>query len=345
MAETTGTTRRRAGRPKPIPFTYLSPEEQKEYYELTLNAAPTEAEALNGSLNGYHDTGGYVFGRYPSKLTHPDWRNFRDPDRYTFRTYNRYLAQQATIVTHGTETLLASGFLEAMEPSWQQALQYVAAFRYHESGATRLWQWVQYAAGSEPISYCGVEECASRLITTHTINRYALDLAANLPGWNDDNALELWLEDGGPLAGAREYVEHELTIRDWAEGIIVDAFVAVPLYYEPLLRFFAINGAAHGDASTATIISAFTALAERRLRWGQEFVRLALEEPANHELISQWLGTWVPRAEAALESLAPIYERISRPVLKPGAELERARAQFDSVAGEVGLADLIGAVR
>src|SRR5436309_632035 len=280
MAETTGTTRRRAGRPKPIPFTYLSPEEQKEYYELTLNAAPTEAEALNGSLNGYHDTGGYIFGRYPSKLTHPDWRNFRDPDRYTFRTYNRYLAQQATIVTHGTETLLASGFL-----------------------------------------------------------------AANLPGWNDDNALELWLEDGGPLAGAREYVEHELTIRDWAEGIIVDAFVAVPLYYEPLLRFFAINGAAHGDASTATIISAFTALAERRLRWGKEFVRLALEEPANHELISQWLGTWVPRAEAALEALAPIYERISRPVLKPGSELERARAQFDSLAGEVGLADLIGAVR
>ena len=123
MTETTGTTRRRTGRPKPIPFTYLAPEEQKEYYELSLMAAPTEAEALNGSLNGFFDTGGYIFSRFPSKLTHPDWRKFRDPDRYTFRTYNRYLAQQATIITHATETLLASGFLEAMDPSWQPALQ------------------------------------------------------------------------------------------------------------------------------------------------------------------------------------------------------------------------------
>src|SRR5205085_3911389 len=121
------------------------------------------------------------------------------------------------------------------------------------------------------------EECRSRLTTAHAITRDALDRAAAVPGGTDGDALDLWLEDGGPLAGAREYVEHGLTIRDWAEGIIADAIVAAPLYYEPALRFFAITGAAHGDASTPTIVSSFTALAERRTRWAKEFVKLALE--------------------------------------------------------------------
>ncbi len=334
--------RRRSGRPKPIPFTYIPLEDQKEYYELSLNGAPSESEAMLGGLTGYYDTGGYIFGRYPSRLTHPDWRRFRDPDRYVFRTYNAYLAEQAAIVTHGTETLLASGYLDCLDPGWHRALQYLAAVRYHEAGALKLWQFVQYAAGSEPISYCGVEECGSRLISTHTLNRYALDLAGAIPGWNDDNALELWLEDGGPLAGAREYVEHELTIRDWAEGIIADAIVAAPLYYEPLLRFFAIDGAAHGDASTPTIVSSFTALAERRTRWAKEFVKLALTVDENRPLIEEWVGQWAARGEAALEALAPLYGAVSRPVLDAAAERARARAAFDSVMDELGIATLSG---
>jgi hypothetical protein len=342
MTEQAATTRRRSGRPKPIPFTYLPPGDQKEYYELSLNGAPTEAEAMLGGLTGYYDTGGYIFGRYPSRLSHPDWRRFRDPDRYVFRTYNAYLAEQAAIVTHGTETLLSSGYLDCLDPGWHRALQYLAAFRYHEAGALKLWQFVQYAAGSEPISYCGVEECGSRLITTHTINRYALDLAAAIPGWNDDNALDLWLEDGGPLSGAREFVEHELTIRDWAEGIVADAIVAAPLYYEPLLRFFAINSAANGDASTPTIVSSFTALAERRTRWARDFVTLALEVDGNRPLIEEWVAQWASRGEAALEALAPLYGAVTRPVLDPGAEAERARLAYGALVDDLGIGSRLG---
>ena len=44
MTEKTATTRRRSGRPKPIPFTYIPLEDQKEYYELTLNGSPSESE-------------------------------------------------------------------------------------------------------------------------------------------------------------------------------------------------------------------------------------------------------------------------------------------------------------
>lgn len=328
---------KRRGRAKPIPFLHIPLDEQKEYYEVSLNGAPTEEEAALGALAGYYDTGGYVFSRYPSRLKHPNWREFRDPDKYWFRTYNRYLANQSMIITHGTETLLSTGFLEFLDAGWQEALHYLAAFRFHEAGALRLWQLTQYMAESETISYCAVEECGSRLLAVHSINRYALDLTAAVPGWNDENAKDLWTDD--PVyTGAREYVEHELTIRDWAEAIVADAVIAPALYYEPILRFFAVNGAAHGDVSTPTIVSSFTDMAERRQRWGKAWTAFALSQPENKPIIEEWLGVWAPRAEAALESLAPLYEQLPRPVLKYSAEADRARSAYQNALEELGLA-------
>jgi hypothetical protein len=337
-------TKRRAGRAKPIPFTHIPADEQKEYYEVSLNGAPTEEEAILGGLTGWYDTGGYVFSRYPSKLTSPNWRRYRDPDKHTFRSYNTYLAEMSAIITHGTETLLASGYLDCLDPGWQEALRYLAAWRYHEAGALKLWQVVQFMAEAEPISYCGVEECGSRLLAVHTINRYALDLAEAIPGWNDDNAMELWTQD--PVyTGAREFVEHELTIRDWCEGILADAVIAPTLYYEPVLRFFAINGVVHGDASTPTIVGCFTALSQRRLRWAKDWAAFALKEESNRPIIGEWMSIWEPRAEAALESLAPLYDRLPRPALKASAEAERARANYRAVVDELGLGDLSGVKR
>ncbi|MGH9022157.1 MAG: hypothetical protein ACRDV9_03515 [Acidimicrobiia bacterium] len=327
---------RRRGRAKPIPFLHIPEDEQREYNEVSLNGAPTEEEATLGALAGYYDTGGYVFSRYPSKLTHPNWREFKDPDKYWFRTYNRYLANQAMIITHGTETLLSTGFLEFLDPGWQDALRYLAAFRFHEAGALRLWQVTQYMAASETISYCAVEECGSRLLAVHSINRYALDLTAAVDGWDDENAKDLWVDD--PVyTGVREYVEHELTIRDWGEAVLADAVVAVTLYYEPILRFFAVNGAAHGDVSTPTIVSSFTDMAERRLRWGKALIAFALSQEPNRPVLEEWLARWEPRAEAALESLAPLYEGLPRPVLKYSAEADRARASYQSTLEELGL--------
>src|SRR2546429_7972094 len=58
-------TRRRSGRPKPIPFTYIPLEDQKEYYELSLGGAPSESEAMLGGLTGYYDTGGDNLRPFP----------------------------------------------------------------------------------------------------------------------------------------------------------------------------------------------------------------------------------------------------------------------------------------
>src|SRR2546421_12053003 len=84
-------TRRRSGRPKPIPFTYIPLEDQKEYYELSLNGAPSESEAMLGGLTGYYDTGGDIFCPGPSRLTPPPRRPVRAPPPSAFRTSNASL--------------------------------------------------------------------------------------------------------------------------------------------------------------------------------------------------------------------------------------------------------------
>lgn len=338
MSTTDQPTRRRGGRPKPIPFLHLGPDDQKEYAEVTFNGAPTEAEAQLGALAGYDDTGGYVWSRYPSRLACENWRGFRDPDKYWFRSYNRYLSELSKGITSGTQTLLANGFCESADPAWQEALRHFAVLRFHEAGSCKLWQMNQHMAGSESICYCSIEECGSRLLGIHAVNRYALQLAAALPGWNDDDAMARWV--GDPVwRGVREYVEGELAVRDWAEAILVDAVIAPSLYYDPLLRFFGMNAAAHGDPATPVLVSALSALSERRLRWGKAWAAFALgTDASNRAILTGWLDAWTPRAEAALAALAPLYERLPRAVLRHGPETERARAAHQQVLAELTLA-------
>jgi hypothetical protein len=57
------------------------------------------------------------------------------------------------------------------------------------------------------------------------------------------------------------------------------------------------------------------------------------------------MSIWEPRAEAALESLAPLYDRLPRPALKASAEAERARANYRAVIDELGVGDLSGVKR
>ena len=62
----------------------------------------------------------------------------------------------------------------------------------------------------------------------------------------------------------------------------------------------------------------------------------------NRPLIEEWIGQWAARAEAARESLVPLYGEVSRPVLDADAERARSRAAFDAVLEECGIGTLEG---
>ena len=62
-----------------------------------------------------------------------------------------------------------------------------------------------------------------------------------------------------------------------------------------------------------------------------------LEVEENRPLIEGWVAEWSARAVTALEALAPLYGAVTRPVLDPGAEAERARAAYGAVVEGLGI--------
>ena len=195
-------------------------------------------------------------------------------------------------------------------------------------------------AGGATTGGCGpsadASTAGSRFFNSHTLNRFGLDLSETLAGWDDDNAKALWV--GDPLlSGARELIETEFLLRDWGEIIVADTIVGVPLYYEPILRFFAVTAGLHGDSVTPAVAGGMLAQAEREYRWARELLRVALEVDANRPIIEEWLERWVPLALTAHQRLSPLYQQVTRGPLRYESEQTRANGRAAATLSELGL--------
>lgn len=316
-------------------YVHLGPGDNKEYVEITVGPTPRSADCLIGPLTAFPD-GTYFFDHWPTRLEHPDWRSFRDPDRVWFRTYITELDERSSNFTDAWESAVRSDGLEYIEPSWLGTLHYLAALRYQEFGAAQVWQLAQTMSPSETVANCCLEQAGSRFFNSHAINRFALDLSDTLAGWDDEDAKHLWVSDP-ILAGGRELIEAEFLLRDWGEIIVADTLVSVPLYYEPVLRFFAVAAGLHGDTVTPVLAGGMLAAAERESRWAKELLRVALEVDANRPIIEEWVERWAPVARSAYDAFVPLYGAVSRSSLQPEREAARALGRASTTLADLGL--------
>src|SRR5439155_16136042 len=126
---------------------------------------------------------------------------------------------------------------------------------------------------------------------------------------------ERWLCD--PIyQPMRRLTEELMAIEDWAE-----LPVAVHLAVDPILSEVGASaivrrhGAYHGDTVSPQVVATTERDRRRNLEWTQELVRMVTDPkiPAadpNREIVKGWIARWTPRALAATEALAPVYERI-----------------------------------
>jgi methane/phenol/toluene hydroxylase len=144
---------------------------------------------------------------------------------------------------------------------------------------------------------------------------YLMDLEDQIEGFRDVGAKERWLSD--PIyQPMRRLTEELMAIEDWAE-----LPVAVHLAVDPILSEVGASvivrrhGAFHGDTVSPQVVATTERDRRRNLEWTQELVRMVTDGkiPAadeNRELVKAWIARWTPRALAATEALAPIFERI-----------------------------------
>ncbi|HTK65634.1 MAG TPA: aromatic/alkene monooxygenase hydroxylase subunit beta [Pseudonocardia sp.] len=298
-------------------FTYVPSRRRRlsEYEAVTCFTQPDiEAYDQQGWL--LRDaTGRPPWVRESTALVHPNWFSFRDPASHWQRTYVRMQAEQERAIERSTEDAAAAGVFEEFDPVWVREIlgRHYRAWSYAEYGLFRAFAVAQREALSDTLGNALCFEAFDRMRHAQAIVLHLLELEDHIPGFLDDGAKAVWLEDPR-YQPSRRLVEELLACNDWGELAVVTNLVFDPILTEisvgQLVRRF---GPFHGDPVTAHLIGTTERDRRRNLAWTQEFVRMVTadevpERESNRAIIEGWLASWTPRVEEAAEALADVYD-------------------------------------
>lgn len=244
----------------------------------------------------------YQEHRRDSRLQHPDWNAFRDPDAAIYRTYTAQQDKAEIYVDGLLSQYNERGHDTKLAASWVSSLAslYTPA-RYLIHAAQMLSAYSVTVAPGSTIANCAIFCMADQF---RWVSRVAYRTAELAKTWPDAgfarNERKHW-EQLAAWQGYRELVEKLLVTYDWGESMIALHLVVMPAIEAGLQQ---LGLAAHdqGDDLTAFLIDAQGRDAARRVRWVHAFAAFALPAPGNREAMTQWVAKWSPLAEKALNS-------------------------------------------
>jgi hypothetical protein len=327
-------------------FTYVPSRRRRlsEYEAVTCFTQPDiEAYDQQGWL--LRDvTGRPAWVRESTALVHPNWFSFRDPGSHWQRTYVRMQAEQERAIARSAEDAAADGVFDEFDPVWVREIlgRHYRAWSYAEYGLFKAFGVAQREALSDTLGNVLCFEAFDRMRHAQCIVLHLLELEDHIPGFVDDGAKAVWLEDPR-YQPTRRLVEELLASNDWGELAVVTNLVFDPILTEisvsQLVRRF---GPFHGDPVTAHLIGTTERDRRRNLAWTQEFVRMVTgdEVPAresNRAIIEGWVASWTPRVEEAAKALADLYDVPPLQVARFEDVLAKALRTQSSLVAELGL--------
>lgn len=282
--------------------------------------------------------------RESTALVHPNWFAFRDPASHWQRTYVRMQAEQERAIARSAEDAAAHGVFDEFDPVWTREIlgRHYRAWSYAEYGLFRAFAVAQREALSDTVGNALCFEAFDRMRHAQGIVLHLLELEDHIPGFVDDGAKAVWLEDPR-YQRTRQLVEELVACNDWGELAVVTNLVFDPILTEisisQLVRRF---GPFHGDPVTAHLVGTTERDRRRNLAWTQEFVRMVTgddvpEQAANRSTIEGWVASWTPRVEEAAKALADVYEVPPLQVARFDDVLAHALRAQASLVAELGL--------
>ncbi|MGA8436881.1 MAG: aromatic/alkene monooxygenase hydroxylase subunit beta [Candidatus Sulfotelmatobacter sp.] len=281
----------------------------------------------------------YLEYREGSPLRTDDWEGFRDPHHLTYQAYVQRQAVRETYVENLVDEFERRSHDASLHKDWVRVLDrlYVPArFPMHAMQMTAL--YVAQMAPSSFITNAAYFQAADELRriqwVAYRTKSLSLDHGAELA--SSAYTRQRWEEDAvwQPL---REAVEKMLVAYDWGE-----AFVALNLTVKPIFdAVFNVQLAelarAHEDAQLALMLDDFALDSQRSRDWSAALVQYAVaRQPANTELLKQWLGKWKPLAQRGMEGVAEMFGQAPCP-LEPHALSGKVRAAHCDLLAQCGL--------
>lgn len=281
----------------------------------------------------------YLENREGSAFNVDDWEGFRDPAKLTYADYVMLQHDRETYVDLLTDHHEAAESVASLDPAWVATLRDLFVplrFPLHVLQMTGL--YVGQMAPSAFIINCANFQAADEL---RRIQRIAYHTRALAEAHGDELAETATARDPWEHAAAwqplREVLERLLAVRDWGE-----AFVALDVAVKPALdavvnQQLSELASRNGDEYLSLLMAEFQLDAQRSRDWSMALLRYAVDSnPDTADAVAGWLGTWQPRAVAAVAGLAPLFGAAPSPI-EPAVVVEAADGATRIVAEAAGL--------
>jgi len=281
----------------------------------------------------------YLKNREGSPFNVPDWEGFRDPARLTYADYVTLQHERETYVDLLTDHHEAAESAAELDPGWVATLRQLFVplrFPLHVLQMTGL--YVGQMAPTAFIINCANFQAADELRRIQRV-AYTTKVLANA----HDEALaatatarEAW-ERGPAWQPLREVLERMLAVQDWGEAFAVLNLAVKPALDAVVDVQLSELAARNGDEYLSLLMAEFELDARRSRDWTAALVRYAIDaDPATADVLRGWLRTWQPRADAAVQGLAPLFETAPHPI-EPERVAAAAAAARQSVLDAAGL--------
>lgn len=319
----------------PRDFAYIKPMGRRlsEYEALNLYVLPLETSMAQPVVKR---TG---WPADSTALRSENWYAFRDPAQRWQRSYIKRQAEQERGIERALASARDAGHLGRMPAEWARVIGDVylpAAFFEH--GLSRALMHAAGIALSDMLMVALILNSSDKERHAQDIVFYHYDLGeAGVPVGPDDRRTD-WMEDL-TLQGLRRLVEQVNATPDWAEVALMTNLVVEPLVGRYLFNeVLWVAAAAHRDVTTPAIL--LEAENDRQLNIGAmgALARLVLADAThaddNRKLVESWIATWYARAAEAMDTLAPVAQRIG---VDPGPARRAVEDGWRSLLAKVGL--------
>ncbi len=283
----------------------------KFHYHFRRDPAPWELDP-DMPLNRW-----YLEHREGSPFNVDDWEGFRDPYKLTYKTYVELQHERETYLDGLVDQFESDGSVDGLDPAWVETLKRLfvpARFPFHVLQMIGLYvgQMAPSSFITNPANFQAADEMRRlqrfAYWTKVLANAHGDDIATTelaRTAWEQDEAYQ-------PL---REALERLMVAYDWGEAFVGLNFAVKPAVDAIFDWEFAALASANGDEFLSLLASDLRHDAERSRHWSQALMQYALERsPGLRDVAIGWLETWQPRAMAAAEGLAPLFESAPNPI-------------------------------
>lgn len=327
-------------------FTWFEPRGARAtvYEDVTVDTQPsTQRHLTRGWLVSFGDGRG-TWDQRSTALRSGDWFGFRDPGERWEQPFYRDASALERELDASMRAAAAAGLLADADGGWLELLgTHVHAGAFVEHG---LWFALATAARdclSDTVAHCVSLEAAMKQRAAQAFVLHAIDLERHLELELPIATARATFLDAPEWQPTRCYLERLAATADWGEVV-----VAANLAFEPLvgtlLRRELGTRAAAGCRDPVTPVLARAQLEEWdwTRTWSTALSRFLLSDgehgDANRATLAGWLGAWLPDALAALDALAPIFDRVPSGI-DGAAALARSRAGAAGVLRDAGLGE------